>query len=128
MPAKFYDPYFNRTYKKSTNPTGSETINYLPLTDDQIQQHLDGRQIIGLYPLLQDNTSWLIVADFDKNSWIEDCRNFIAICTEYNIPAYLERSRSGKGGHVWIFFNKPYQAFKSRIIVLTLLEKAGVVS
>lgn len=128
MPAKFYDPYFNRTYKKSTNLTGSEITNYLPLTDDQIQRHLDGRQLIGLYPLLQDNTSWLIVADFDKSSWIEDCRSFISVCAGYNIPAYLERSRSGKGGHVWIFFNQPYPALKSRIIVLTLLEKAGVVS
>ncbi len=128
MPAKFYDPYFNRIYKKSTNPSDSEIINYLPLTDDQIQKHLDGRQLIGLYPLLQDNTSWLIVADFDKKSWIEDCRSFIAICANFNIPAYLERSRSGKGGHVWIFFNQPYPAFKSRIIVLTLLERAGVVS
>lgn len=128
MPAKFYDPYFNRIYKKSTKPTDSETINYLPLTEDQIQKHLDGRQLIGLYPLLQDNTSWLIVADFDKNSWIEDCRSFMSICSDYNIPAYLERSRSGKGGHVWIFFNQPYPAFKSRIIVLSLLEKVGGVS
>lgn len=128
MPAKFYDPYFNRTYKKSTNPTGSETIKYLPLTNDQIQRHLEGRQLIGLYPLLQDNTSWLIAADFDKNSWLEDCRSFIATCASYNIPAYLERSRSGKGGHVWIFFNQPYPAFKSRIIILTLLEHAGIIS
>ena len=128
MPAKLYDPYFNRIYKKRTNPTDSEVINYLPLTEDQIQRHLDGRQLIGLYPLLEDNTSWLIAADFDKNSWIEDCRNFISICADYNIPAYLERSRSGKGGHVWIFFSQPYLAFKSRIVVLALLEKAGVVS
>ena len=128
MPAKLYDPYFNRIYKKNNKPTDSETINYLPLTDDQIQRHLEGRQLIGLYPLLQDNTSWLIVADFDKKSWIEDCRSFIAICANFNIPAYLERSRSGKGGHVWIFFNQPYPAFRSRIIVLTLLERAGVVS
>lgn len=128
MPAKLYDPYINKVYKKGTNPSSSEPINYLPLTNDQIQRHLEGRQLIGLYPLLQDNTSWLIVADFDKNSWIDDCRSFIAICANYNIPAYLERSRSGKGGHVWIFFNQPYPAFKSRIIVLTLLERAGVVS
>ncbi|WP_245869841.1 DEAD/DEAH box helicase [Pedobacter ginsengisoli] len=128
MPAKLYDPYFNKIYKKSTTPAGSETINYLPLTDDQIQRHLEGRQLIGLYPLLQDNTSWLIAADFDKNSWLEDCRSFIAICASYNIPVYLERSRSGKGGHVWIFFTQPYPAFKSRIIVLTLLERVGIVS
>jgi superfamily II DNA or RNA helicase len=128
MPAKPYDPFFNRIYKKSINPTHSEVINYLPLTDDQIQRHLEGKHLIALYPLLQDNTSWLIAADFDKNSWIEDCRRFISICGDYNIPAYLERSRSGKGGHVWIFFNQPYPAFKSRIIVLTLLERAGIVS
>jgi superfamily II DNA or RNA helicase len=128
MPAKLYDPYINKVYKKGTNPSSSEPINYHPLTDVQIQRHLEGRQLIGLYPLLQDNTSWLIVADFDKNSWIDDCRSFIAICANYNIPAYLERSRSGKGGHVWIFFTQPYPAFKSRIIVLTLLERAGVVS
>lgn len=128
MPAKLYDPYFNKIYKKSTGSTGSESINYLPLTDDQIQRHLEGRQLIGLYPLLPNNTSWLIAADFDKNSWLEDCKSFIAICAGYNIPTYLERSRSGKGGHVWIFFNQPYPAFKSRVIILTLLEKAGVVS
>jgi len=128
MPAKLYDPYFNRIYKKNTKPADSEAINYLPLTDDQIQKHLEGRQLIGLYPLLQDNTSWLIVADFDKKSWIEDCRSFIAICANFNIPVYLERSRSGNGGHVWIFFNQSYPAFKSRIIVLALLERAGVVS
>ncbi|WP_371328239.1 DEAD/DEAH box helicase family protein [Pedobacter sp. ok626] len=128
MPAKLYDPYISKVYKKSTNPNSSETANYLPLTDDQIQRHLEGRQLTGLYPLLQDNTSWLIAADFDKNSWLEDCRSFITICASYNIPSYLERSRSGKGGHVWIFFNQPYPAFKSRIIVLTLLERAGIVS
>ena len=55
MPAKFYDPYFNRIYKKNTNSAGSKTENYLPLTDDQVQKHLDGKQLMGLYPLLQDN-------------------------------------------------------------------------
>lgn len=89
MPAKFYDPYFNRTYKKSTSSASSETVDYLPLTDDQLQKHLEGKQLIGLYPLLQDNTSWLIAADFDKKSWLEDCKSFIAICADYNIPAYL---------------------------------------
>lgn len=113
MPAKLYDPYFNKIYKKNTVTPSSETLNYLPLTDNQIQRHLEGRQLIGLYPLLQDNTSWLIAADFDKNSWLEDCKSFIATCSRHNIPAYLERSRSGKGGHVWIFFTQPYPASKA---------------
>ena len=86
MPAKLYDPYFNKIYKKSTTSAGSETINYLPLTDDQIQRHLEGRQLMGLCPLLQDNTSWLIAADFDKNNWLEDCRSFIAILYKLQYP------------------------------------------
>lgn len=128
MPAKLYDPYFNRIYKKPASSANSDSISYLRLTSDQIQKHLEGRQLIGIYPLLQDNSSWLIVADFDKNSWLEDCKGFLKICADYNIPAYLERSLSGKGGHIWIFFDRAYPAFKSRSIMLTLLEKSGVVS
>lgn len=128
MPARLYDPYFNRTYKKTTEFVNSEPISYLKLNADQIYRHLDGRQLIGLYPLLLDNCSWLIAADFDKKSWLEDCRNFLKICSDYNIPAYLERSRSGNGGHIWVFFDNTYPAFKSRAIIIVLLEKSGVVS
>jgi len=56
------------------------------------------------------------------------CRKFIKICEEYDIPAYLERSRSGKGGHVWVFFEEPYEAFRSRKIMMSLLQKAGIIS
>ena len=128
MPARLYDPYFNRTYKRTTDPVKPESTTYLKLTADQVYRHLDGRQLIGLYPLLLDNSSWLIAADFDRRSWLEDCSNFLKICYDYNIPAYLERSRSGNGGHVWIFFDNVYPAFKSRAIILALLEKSGVVS
>lgn len=73
------------------------------------------------------------MADFDeritsKRSWIEECRVFIESCNHYQIPAYIERSRSGKGGHVWIFFDTNYPAFKSRQIVLHILEFAGIIS
>jgi superfamily II DNA or RNA helicase len=81
-----------------------------------------------LYPLLQNNASWFIAADFDEAQWVEECRTFIEICEEHDIPAYLERSRSGKGGHVWIFFEKPYEAFRSRKIMMALLQKAGLIS
>lgn len=128
MPAKLYDPYFNRIYKKPSGSSSSGPVTYLSLTNNQVQRHLEGKQLIGLYPLLQDNSSWLIAADFDKNSWLDDCRSFIKVCEDYNIPAYLERSRSGNGGHVWIFFDRAYPAFKSRSIVLALFEKSGVVS
>ena len=106
---------------------------YSALTQQRITNHLTGKEVIGLYPLLPDNTSWFIVADFDespgsKKTWIEDCRLFIDACSHCQIPAYLERSRSGKGGHVWIFFEAPYPAYKSRKIVLHILELASIIS
>ena len=89
---------------------------------------LTGDQLIGLYPLLHDNTSWFIAADFDEKNWIADSQKFIEYCKAKNIPAYLERSRSGKGGHVWIFFSQQYPAVRSRKIVLTLLTESGIIS
>lgn len=103
------------------------------LSHQKIINHLIGKEVIGLYPLLMDNSSWFIVADFDesltsKRSWVEECRACIEICNQYQLPAYLERSRSGKGGHVWIFFNSNYPAYKSRKILLHILELAGIIS
>jgi superfamily II DNA or RNA helicase len=129
MPAYFYDPFRYRMHKmKGGTFENYSEKSYLPLTNEQITKHLNGTQLIGLYPLLQDNTSLFIAADFDEQNWIEDSRRFIALCVKKGIPAYLERSRSGKGGHVWIFFQQPYPAFKSRKIVLALLTEAGVIS
>ena len=102
--------------------------SYLPYTDEQINKHLNGVHLAGVYPLLPDNTSWFIAADFDKDNWIDECRMFLKICGDNNVPAYLERSRSGKGGHVWIFFEKPYPASKSRKIALSLLIQSGGIS
>ncbi len=99
-----------------------------PLTEEVIRQHLSGKDTIGFYPLLKDNTSWLIAADFDGDKWQEESLRFIRSCQELNIPAYLERSRSGNGGHVWIFFQKPYPAWKSRKIMFHLLREAEILS
>lgn len=129
MPAYSFDPHRYRQHqiKGGTFQTFTDKT-FLSLTDDQLIKHLKGEQVVGLYPLLQDNTSWFIAADFDEANWIEECRAFIKICEEHDIPAYLERSRSGKGGHVWIFFEAPYEAFRSRKIMMTLLQKAGLIS
>jgi superfamily II DNA or RNA helicase len=129
MPAYFYDKYRYRTHKMKGGTFQNFTEKaYLLYSDEQIEMHLKGQQLIGIYPLLKDNTSWFIVADFDKTGWEDECKAFIKACTENNIPAYLERSRSGKGGHVWIFFDKPYPAVKSRKIFISLLQKTGVFS
>ena len=103
------------------------------LSQQRIINHLTGKEVIGLYPLLPDNSSWFIIADFNESltskiSWIEECRSFIEICNQYQLPAYLERSRSGKGGHVWIFFDSNYPAYKSRKIILHILKFAGIIS
>lgn len=128
-PAYTFDPYYYKMHRmKGGTFQNYDNKQYQKLTDGQILKHLEGEQLIGLYPLLKDNTSWFIAADFDEDNWAEECKAFIEICERKNIPAYLERSRSGKGGHVWIFFEENYSAFKSRNIFKSLLEEAGVFS
>jgi hypothetical protein len=129
MPAYFFDPYMYKAHRiKGGTFQNFTSKSYLQLTEEEIIKHREGQQLIGIYPLLQDNTSWFIAADFDESNWVEQCRAALKILGEKEIPAYLERSRSGNGGHIWIFFEKPYPAIKSRKILLQLLEEAGVIS
>ena len=129
MPAYQYEPYMYRLHKmKGGTFKDYKDKTFQPLTDQQLLKHLNGKQLIGIYPLLKDNTSCFIAADFDQKNWKEECISFLQSCEKENIPAYLERSRSGNGGHVWIFFDQPYPALKSRKILTTLLEKVGIFS
>lgn len=100
---------------------------YAHFDDYYIEQHLRGNKCYGIYPLLEDNTSYFIVADFDGERWQKDAISFVKGCKKYNLPAYLERSRSGKGGHVWIFFEDKYLACKSRDIAVNILREAKVI-
>lgn len=129
MPAYQYDIYHYRVHKlKGGTFQNYPHKTYLPFSEYEINKHLNGVQQIGIYPLLQDNTSHFLVADFDKQNWKEEAVSFLNTCKEKGISAYLERSRSGNGGHVWIFFDKPYPAIKSRKIFISLLEQSGVFS
>jgi len=129
MPSYQYDPYQYRLHKmKGGTFQNFNDKSYLPYSDEHVAKHLRGDQLIGIYPLLKDNTSWFITADFDEAGWENECKVFVNSCNKINIPAYLERSRSGKGGHVWIFFDQPYPAVKSRKIVISLLVKLGIFS
>jgi hypothetical protein len=89
----------------------------VPVTDDVVRNHLlgmdpnSGRDFtIGVYPMLPDETCWFLAADFDKASWRQDAEAFLETCKLFNVPAALERSRSGNGGHTWIFFSEPIPA------------------
>ena len=94
-----------------------------PLTDDVVRGHLVGEHTVGLYPLLQDETCWLLAVDFDKKTWQQDTAAFLAACRGLNVPAALERSRSGKGGHVWIFFEQAIPATTARKLGCVILTR-----
>ena len=69
-----------------------------------------GRHVMGVYPLLEDETCWFLAVDFDKSTWKEDVRAFVETCRRVGLPAAVERSRSGNGAHVWFFFSAPVPA------------------
>jgi len=88
--------------------------SFEPVTDEVIKNHLTGSTVMGVYPLLPNETCHFLAIDFDKETWREDVRAFMDTCKLEEIPAYLERSRSGNGAHIWIFFDKPVPAVKAR--------------
>jgi superfamily II DNA or RNA helicase len=94
-----------------------------PLSDDVVRDHLLGNQTIGIYPLLQDDICWFVAVDFDKKSWEEDACAFLKTCRKTGVPASLERSRSGNGGHVWIFFVEQIQAALARKLASAILTR-----
>ena len=89
---------------------------FLPVTDKVIHWHLSGLDdnghnfIMGVYPMLQDEACFFLAADFDKKHWQEDAKAILETCKRMKLPAALERSRSGNGGHVWLFFEKAISA------------------
>jgi superfamily II DNA or RNA helicase len=95
----------------------------LPLTNEVIHGHLTGKNTIGIYPLLQDETCRFLAADFDKKTWLEDARAFFETCAEMGIPSALERSRSGIGGHIWIFFEAEVPASLARKLGFSILTR-----
>jgi len=112
--------------KPKTSCSNCTKRSFELVTDEVIKNHLTGfiptknewgkpaSFVMGVYPLLPDETCHFLAVDFDKESWREDVRAFLDTCKSENIPAALERSRSGNGAHVWIFFNKPVLAVKAR--------------
>ena len=75
--------------------------------DAAVVGHLTGRHVMGVYPMLADETCWFLAVDFDKSTWKEDVARLRRDVRRVGVPAAVERSRSGNGAHVWFFFSAP---------------------
>ena len=93
---------------------------FQPITDEVIRRHLSGKDqrgahfVAGVYPMLLDETCRVLAMDFDKTGWRVDARAVLATCTRIGVSTALERSRSGNGGHVWMFFEGAIPAAMAR--------------
>ncbi len=101
---------------------------FLSVTDQSIFDHLSGKKFLGVYPLLQDETCSFLAIDFDKNGWQDQSKEFLKVCEKWKVPASLERSQSGNGAHIWIFFYEPVSAYMVRklgcgLITQTMKER-----
>lgn len=102
---------------------------FLPVTEEVVRQHLtgfdpSGREfVMGLYPMLLDETCFLLAADFDRESWRDDAAAVQETCRQLGIPCALERSRSGNGSHLWMFFEEAIPAVLARKLGAYLLTE-----
>lgn len=96
------------------------------LTDQVIQSHLEGNQIIGVYPLFPDNTTNFLAIDFDGNNWFELIKKVYGESIKNDLFCSIERSKSGNGGHAWFFFSEQISSFKARQFGKKLLSQVGV--
>ena len=115
--------------------------SFKPLEYEDIYRHLegkspDGQDVIGTYAILADNTCNFLCADFDDKSckygYQKDVSEYVGVCKDWDIPYAIERSRSGNGAHVWIFFEQPLLASKARrlgnMILTEAMERYGRMS
>lgn len=150
------DVFARRWYSKNTNKSGYQPVcqnewhptfcdkkkhkcadcpnrQFAPLDNDAIYKHLEGkdelaRDVIGLYPILEDNTCHFLCADFDdKNSehgYQSDVQTFVSVCRGWGLTPAVERSRSGNGAHVWLFFEQPTPSRLARKLGFAILTEA----
>lgn len=145
------DVFARRWYSKTTDKSGYQPVcknewnqefcdkkkykcsacpnrKLMALTDKDIYRHLSGkdsygRDVVGIYPMLTDETCLFLCADFDEANFKSDVTAFRKTCEEYDIPVSVEISRSGNGAHAWIFFAEPVSASIARKLGSGILTK-----
>ena len=119
--------------KKAVKCADCPNRNFLPLGYDEICRHLigndeNGCDVVGIYAIMLDNNCAFLCTDFDdkscKHGYKDDVLAFVGVCRDWNIPYSIERSRSGSGAHVWIFFNDVIPAYKARRLGNAILTEA----
>jgi superfamily II DNA or RNA helicase len=100
--------------KKKVKCAECDNRIFIPVSDQVISEHLRGIHTIGVYPMLPDETCCFLAVDFDKSSWQEDALAFMETARTFDVHPAMERSRSGKGAHVWFFFATPIPAGTAR--------------
>ncbi len=98
--------------------------SYAPFDESVIEKHLLGNMVVGIYPMLLDETCWFLAIDFDDGDWQKDVSTLQDVCITFGIPVTVERSRSGNGGHAWLFFEAPISATLARKFGTSLLTHA----
>lgn len=130
-----YSPYCYNDFKPGicnkpkVKCTECKNSQFAPLDEEQIKNQLLGKHVLGLYPMTTNDTCFLLAMDFDEATWGDDIKIVMQVCNDNNIPVYAERSRSGKGCHLWFFFETEMEASLSRkfgtIILNIAMQECG---
>ncbi len=140
----FWTNVCHKKIKDGINCKNCKNRSYKTITKKEILNHLQGKaynasDVIGVYPLLSNGTCRFMVFDFDNHdkgadekdfansddTWVEEVESMREICVLNGIEPLVERSRSGRGAHVWIFFDKPIAASFVRKFGFALLDKGA---
>ena len=102
---------------------------FVPLSDATLRKHFKGessqfRDVCGLYVLTEDCRTWILVADFDKAGWKREVMLYCEACDAHGLSPCIERSRSGNGAHVWLFFEEAVDASLARDLGSILISWA----